>query len=121
MGIFIVVGIMDLILLIHYFVYKREYNDAFKDSSRGDFVPKERSMKEFDWNRKYGVTVFFLLWIGFTIGFTIILYQYSLKYYNDIGNFMHIDGIYLYFFIPLMFSSIFIVGNIFESGLATLF
>jgi len=48
MGIFIVVGIMDLILLIHYFVYKREYNDAFKDSSRGDFVPKERSMKEFD-------------------------------------------------------------------------
>lgn len=115
MWIFIVVGIMDLILLIHYFIYKREYNDAFKDSPRGDFVPKERSMKEFDGNRNYGIIVFFLLWFGLAIGITIILYQYSLKFYNDIGNPMHSDGIYIYYFIPVMFSCIFIVGNIFES------
>lgn len=114
MGIFIVVGIMDLILLIHYFIYKREYNDAFKDSPRGDFVPKERSMKEFDGNRNYGIIVFFFLWWGFAIGITIVLYQYSLKYYNDIGNPMHLKGIYIFYLIPITFSCIFIVGNIFE-------
>lgn len=115
MWIFIIVGLLDLILLIHYFVYKREYNDAFKDSPRGDLVSKERSMKEFDGNRSYGIIVFFFLWFGIAIGITFILYQYSLKYYHDIGNTMHLKGLYTFYLLPVTFSCIFIVGNIFES------
>lgn len=115
MLIFLVTGIVDLLLLIHYFIYSKEYKDAFKSLPKGDVVPKERMLEEVKGNRNIGLIIYFGLWFGLAIGLTMLLYRYSINTDRGIEQLLLPRGSYIYYMVVVMLPALFFVSNLFES------
>lgn len=114
MTIILITIFLNISLLIHYLVYRKEYQDAFKYLPNGDLVPKEQMLKEVKGNRNLGIAVYFMLWFALSALVTFLLYRFSVNTDRQIENLLLPRGSYIYYMVVVMLPCLFLVSNLFE-------